>query len=85
MTKEEFDKEFSKYKDLEISYVGRKDYFDERYPIIDDVVYYYYFDHFEVAGADNDIKRACGQKVGRKECTKQCTVTSNERKRSRHI
>ena len=56
VTKEEFDKEFSKYKDLEISYVGRKDYFDERYPIIDDVVYYYYFDHFEVAGADNDIK-----------------------------
>ena len=26
-------------------------------------------------------KRACGQKVGRKECTNQCTVTNNERKR----
>lgn len=28
---------------------------------------------------------ACGQKVGRKECTNECIVTNNERKRSKHI
>ena len=31
------------------------------------------------------MTRVCGQKVGRKECTNQCTIMSNERKQSRHI
>ncbi len=30
-------------------------------------------------------ERACGQKVGRKECTNECIVTNNERKQSKHI
>ena len=37
---------------------------------------------FDKISIDVDITdRACGQKVGRKECTNQCTVTNNERKR----
>ena len=56
VTKEEYDKELSKYTDLDIDFLGRKVYFDELYTRIDGVTYHNYFDHYEVTGADIDAK-----------------------------